>query len=496
MNAFFGGRCIVMNSIYVSSTYADLRDYRLAVIGTLRRMHHQVVCMEDYGAADQRPLHKCLRDVEVCDLYVGLFAWRYGFVPTHDNPHGRSITELEYRHARALGKACLIFLLDNQQPWPPDFMDSGPDRERLLALRAELSNRYLVGFFRSESDLATHVATAVHNGIADLERQDKDDPPQDDTQPPPIVLPAAVGLRRAFRGHTEPIEFVAVSADGRKAASGSWDKSIRVWDLEVGRMIVQLDGHTGTVSHPGIVHKVLFKASDFQIVSCGYDGTIRIWDVASGRQIRQLAGHAGGVTALALSGNEELLVSGGADRMVRTWDLLGYRQMRQLTGHRGTIRSVAISADGRTAVSGGNDSQLRLWDLTGGKEIQRFNSRVNILRGVDLAPDGSLALSADIDGNICLWDVETGREVRRFVGHTKSVRCAVLFEDLSRMLSASDDDTMRLWDSSSGEEIERYGEHKCAVTAVAVSNDGTTAVSGAVDNTVRLWRLSPHRRTN
>ena len=155
-----------MSTIYLSSTYADLEEYRLSVIGALRLMSYQVICMEDYGAADQRPLHKCLRDLEGCEVYVGLFAWRYGFVPTHDNPAGRSITELEYRYARQHGKACLIFLLDPKQAWPPGWVDNGNDRERLDALRAELGKLHLVGFFSNKDDLSSQVATAVQNQVS------------------------------------------------------------------------------------------------------------------------------------------------------------------------------------------------------------------------------------------------------------------------------------------------------------------------------------------
>jgi WD40 repeat protein len=480
-----------MVSVYISSTYADLRGYRLAVIGALRRMNHRVVCMEDYGAADNRPLDKCLSDVASCDIYVGIIAWRYGYVPNQDNPAGRSITELEYRHALDRKLPCLIFMLDADQPWPPSLMDSGRDRERLDALRADLGKRHLVGFFSSEDDLATHAATAIHNCIAQLEvRPSPEAPPQ----PPGPVTVNLVGLQRAFPGHSDTIECVALSADGRKGVSGSWDKSIRVWDLEIGRLMVRLDGHTGTLTHPGVVHKALFRDNDRQIVSCGYDGSIRIWDIASGRQIRQLSGHDGSVNALALAADGRVLISAGADGTVRVWDLSTYRPVRQMAGHRGAARSVAISDDGRLAISGGHDGQLRLWDVATGQEIPRFRKPGGTMLSVDLAPDASLALTGDIDGHICLWDVGSGLEVRRFAGHANSVRAAVLSRDLRRIVSASNDGTMRSWDVSSGDQIECYDDHRCAVMAVALSNDGTTALSGAADHVVRLWRLPQQER--
>src|SRR4051794_723455 len=98
-------------------------------------MRHDVVAMEDYVAADQRPLDKCLADVEACDLYLGIFAWRYGYVPDKDNPDKRSITELEFRHAVSQGKPCLIFLLAEDAPWPRSMMEQGEGGERLARLR-------------------------------------------------------------------------------------------------------------------------------------------------------------------------------------------------------------------------------------------------------------------------------------------------------------------------------------------------------------------------
>ena len=88
-----------MTKIYLSSTYEDLKDYREAVARALRRLDHHVGGMENYVAADERPLKKCLKDVEKCDVYVGIFASRYGYVPAKDNPNRKSITELEYRQA-------------------------------------------------------------------------------------------------------------------------------------------------------------------------------------------------------------------------------------------------------------------------------------------------------------------------------------------------------------------------------------------------------------
>ncbi|MFZ2405359.1 MAG: DUF4062 domain-containing protein [Methylobacter sp.] len=119
--------------VFVSSSFQDLQDYRLAAIRVLRQLGHEVVAMEDLVAASEVPLKQMLDKVERCELYVGLFAWRYGFVPkkevepgddpldpkVHDATYGStSITHYEYLHAKAKNIDRLAFLLDERVPWP------------------------------------------------------------------------------------------------------------------------------------------------------------------------------------------------------------------------------------------------------------------------------------------------------------------------------------------------------------------------------------------
>jgi parallel beta-helix repeat protein len=145
-----------MARIYISSTYSDLKDARDAVYGVLRKMGHNTIAMEDYVATDQRPLDKCLADVDSCDVYIGIFAWRYGYIPPDED---RSITELEFRETVRTGKPCLMFLLHEEAPWPRSQIDR--DSSRIEGLREELSRDYTVGFFRTADELASLVSVAV-----------------------------------------------------------------------------------------------------------------------------------------------------------------------------------------------------------------------------------------------------------------------------------------------------------------------------------------------
>lgn len=172
--------------VYVSSTSTDLKDYRVAVIAALRKMGMNPVCMEDYVAQDRLPVDKCLEDVAECDVYVGIFAWRYGFIPPGYN---KSITELEFRKAVDKGIPSLIFLLDENTEWPSEFCDAKNEAKRISELREELKLHRMIGWFKpSPHHLASEVQSAIHVLFRErFEKLSEDDPLS-------TALNSAVGL--------------------------------------------------------------------------------------------------------------------------------------------------------------------------------------------------------------------------------------------------------------------------------------------------------------
>jgi len=163
--------------LYVSSTYRDLQRHRHAVATVLRRMGHQPIGMEEYVAEGARPLNRCLADVAACDAYVGILAWRYGFVPADLGMPGTvlppgtslgatSVTEFELRQAIHSGKPVLLFLLDPDADWPSSQFDAvssdGDGGKAIARLRQEVGRQFLVSHFRTPEDLASLVSAAVY----------------------------------------------------------------------------------------------------------------------------------------------------------------------------------------------------------------------------------------------------------------------------------------------------------------------------------------------
>ncbi len=163
-----------MPTIYLSSTFEDLKDFRQAVLEGLRRSEYHVLNMENYVAGAQRPVEKCLNDVAKADLYIGLFAFRYGYIPPtqHQNPQGLSITELEYRKAQELQKPYLVFVAKEDAGIPLTLVDActgeNDKGEKINAFRKELLTETLVSQFSHPQQLAMLVLAAVKTQLEQL----------------------------------------------------------------------------------------------------------------------------------------------------------------------------------------------------------------------------------------------------------------------------------------------------------------------------------------
>lgn len=169
--------------IFVSSSFEDLREHRSAAIRVLRQQGHEVLAMEDMVAGAAAPLAKVLEMVDRSDAYVGIFAWRYGYVPPASATlpvavDGKtSITHFEYLRALQRQLPVMAFLLDEKHPWPPELIDgfdttrvNAPAKaDQIRALRQALRQERMVSWFTTPSDLEARVSAAVT--MAGLTRQ-------------------------------------------------------------------------------------------------------------------------------------------------------------------------------------------------------------------------------------------------------------------------------------------------------------------------------------
>ena len=299
------------------------------------------------------------------------------------------------------------------------------------------------------------------------------------TRPPWNPKPQAL---QTLKGHTSSVTAVAITADGKRAISGSWITCI-LWDLQSGEPLQILKGHTSSVD------AVAITADGKRAISGSKDKTSILWDLQTGEALQTLKGHTSDVSAVAITANGKWAISGSWDKTCILWDLQSGEDIRTLKGHTSLVTSIAITTDGKRAISGSHDNTCILWDLHSGEVLQTLKGHTHSVLAVAITYDGKRAISGSWDGTCKLWDLQSGEALQTLKGHTDFISTVDITADGKHAISGSEDRTCKLWDLHSGESLKTLKGHTDQVTAAATTADGKWAISSSWDKTCILWDL-------
>ena len=284
--------------------------------------------------------------------------------------------------------------------------------------------------------------------------------------------------------HTGRVASVAFSPDGTLLASGSWDRTLKLWDVATRQNIDTLAGQRG-------INSVAFSPDGTRLAS-GSDDKVELWDVATRQSIDTLEGQRR-VSAVAFSPDGTRLASGSWDGTLKLWDVATRQNIDTLEGHK-AISAVAFSPDGTTLASGGSDGDrtLKLWDVATLTNITTLGGRGSAVSAVAFSPDGTtLAFGGGFSWiNIELLDVATLTNIATLEGHRSNVLSIAYSPDGATLASGSIDSTVRLWNVATRRNIATFsgiGE----ILSVAFSPDGQTLASGSSNGTILLWDTAP-----
>ena len=302
--------------------------------------------------------------------------------------------------------------------------------------------------------------------------------------------------KRVFIGHTGLVTSVSFSPDGKYICSGSYDTTVRLWDIETGNII-------RTFNNDGNVRSVSFSPDGKTICLGSLDNTVKLWNVNTGEIIRTLTGHIrlvpsnvfsyghkNFITSVVFSPDPDgkYICSGSADNTVKLWYTETGANIRTLNGHTDDVSSVVFSPDGKYICSGSVDKTVKLWETLTGDLIRTLSGHTSYVNSVSFSPDGKYICSGSYDETVKLWNVENGENIRTLSGHRHSVISVLFSPDGKFICSGSWDNTVKLWYTETGANIHTLNG-PTAVLSVAFSRDGEYICSGSFDNTVRLWNI-------
>ncbi|KIM95286.1 hypothetical protein OIDMADRAFT_183875 [Oidiodendron maius Zn] len=290
--------------------------------------------------------------------------------------------------------------------------------------------------------------------------------------------------RQTYEGHISSVNSVAFSLNGRYIASGSKDGTAKLWDVTTGQCLQTHNcGHLGSYSS---VKSVAFSPDGKYVVLSSNNSTIIVWDTATG-QYRLLETHHGWATSVAFSPDGRYVI-GSHDHTIRLWDVATW-QCRQTFDHKSYINSVTFSRNGKYIASSSMDKTINLWDVATGQRCQTFGGHRGEVNTVAFSPDSRYLTSGSRDGTIKVWDIATGQCYQTI--ETYNCVLSVSFSPDSRYIASGSagDETIRLWDVAKRQGHQTFGNDSGSINSITVSPDGKYVASGTYDNVIKLWDI-------
>ena len=335
--------------------------------------------------------------------------------------------------------------------------------------------------------------------------------PLDGGDQPPAVAEEAlylalqkVQLLLNLTGHTDAVQEVAYSADGRYIATVGDDAQVKIWDAMSGQVL-------HTISRQGQVNHVAFHANGRYLAIGTRSGFVIYWDVENQRVASVLEPVFGAVTALAFAADSSDLIVGYENGSARYWSLNNPLDPRvihnQFREHEGMITDVAFAPDGIHYATAGQDGRIVLHQIENGAtlftlgplpvitEADNVDNDPLSVNAIAFLPnaenDAPLLFAGMSDGTARVWDWQAQTLLDTWTGHANAVLDIALSPEGGRFVTASSDRTAKVWDVETGRALYTLTGHTGSISSIAFAPDGSRFVTASVDNTARVWDVIP-----
>jgi WD40 repeat protein len=293
-----------------------------------------------------------------------------------------------------------------------------------------------------------------------------------------------------FYAHQDDILRVDFHPDGRRLLTGSKDGSVKLWDSDLGIELLTLNpknvGNNSPNKESGAIQDTSFSP-DGNLIVTAKNTTITLWDL-QGNLLASAIAHDQELYGVKFHPNGKQLLTSGRDQAVKLWQITDQNRQIQLVrifkGISTDVLSLNFSADGERIALASQDSTIQILNSEGTIEMQLGGHTDNIF-DINFSPDGHYLLSASKDRTVRLWDLKTTL-INTLYGHTSSIWSVNFSPDGKMFASGSVDKTVRLWNADGTFRQELNG-HEDTVYGVSFSADGTKLVTSGDDKTVKIW---------
>jgi WD40 repeat protein len=281
-------------------------------------------------------------------------------------------------------------------------------------------------------------------------------------------------------GPVTEIQDMAFSPDGKRLAVASIEATVRLWDVEQGRIAVKLTGHKGIVSG------LSFYNDGQNLITLGRDDLLKTWDTTSGKETSSVDLKCNNVQGngdvVALKDNRALV----ACRGLRIVDLKTGKVVGDFKGP-DWVYKLAVSSDQRTVLGSTGYAEFQLWDMQSLEPMRQLKGHDELGLSVSYSANGKFLATGGTDNTTRIWNATNGKQLFVLKEHEGYIRDVAFSPDSKTLASASRDDTVKLWDVATGEELNTLKGHQNDVLQLAWSKDGKVLASGDRDGIIKLW---------